>query len=93
MSQATKPTKVTNASEIIDATITTETCEPEVTSQTVRPLHSVHTQTLPFKYFGRSQGTQTKQSKIMVKKGTQTCITSDLLSKYLSRPMMVTTSS
>lgn len=93
MSQAEKSIKVTNATEIIDGTITTETCEQEVTCQTVRPLNSVHIQTLPLEYFGRSQGTQTKESKTMVTKGTQTCITSDLLSKYLSRPMMVTTSS
>ena len=41
-------------------------------------------------YFGRRRGTQTKEgSKTNVFKETQTCITSDLLSSYFSKPKMV----
>ena len=90
ISQAKKSVEVTNATEIAEATSGTETCEQEVTCNVTRPSNSIHVQTLPVEYFGRSQGTQTKEStKTKVTKGTQTCITSDLLSNYLSKPKMV----
>ena len=94
ISQAKIPVEVTNATEIAEATSGTETCEQEVTCNVARPSNSIHVKILPVEYFGRSQGTQTKEStKTKVTKGTQTCITSDLLSNYLSKPKMVSTCS
>ena len=89
ISQAEKTVKVTNDSESTDVVSSVETCEQEVRCLD-RHFNSVHVQTLPVKYFGRSQSTQTRESyKTMVTKGTQTCITNDLLSNYLSKPKMV----
>ena len=81
--------------EIGEATCGAATLQQEILGEYDRP-NSVHVQTLPVEYFGRSQGTQTKgnnNTKTMVTKGTQTCITNDLLSKYLSMPKMVSTGS
>ena len=87
--QADKSVEVTNGAEMIEAAFGAETCEQQVTCNVDRPSRSIHVQTLPVKYFGRSQGTQTKEPKTMVTTGTQTCITSDLLSTLLSKPKMV----
>ena len=87
--QAEKSVEVTNGAEMIEAIFGAETCEQQVTCNVDRPLRSIHVQTLPVKYFGRSQGTQTKEPKTMVTTGTQTYITSDLLSTLLSKPKMV----
>ncbi|CAB4012957.1 Hypothetical predicted protein [Paramuricea clavata] len=92
--QAKISVEATNATEIEEATSGTETCEQEVTCNVARPSNAIHVQTLPVEYSGRSQGTQTKEStKTKVTKGTQTYITSDLLSNYLSKHKMVSTGS
>ena len=83
ISQAKISVEATNATEIAEATSGTETCEQEVTCKFARPSNSIHVQTLPVEYFGRSQGTQRKEStKTKVTKETRNCITSDLLSNW-----------
>ena len=89
ISEAEKSVEVTNAAEMTEVTTSTETSEQEDTCYIDRPLKSMQVQTLPVEYFGRSRGTQTKEeSKTNVSKGTQTCITGDLLSSYFSKPKM-----
>ena len=66
-----------------------ETCDRQVTCNVDGPLRSIQAQTLPVKYFGRSQGTQTKEPKTMVTTGAQTYMISNLLSALLSKPKMV----
>ena len=68
--QDEKPVEVTNGGEITEAIFGAKTCEQQVTCNVDRPLRSVHAQTLPVKCFGRSQGTATKEPKIMVTTGT-----------------------
>ena len=96
ISQAEKSVEVTNTTGIAVAMTNTETCKQEITCNFDSTLNSVHVQTLPVEYFGRSQSTQTlkklEDNKTMVTKGTQTCITSDLLLTYLM-PKMVSTCS
>lgn len=75
-----------------EAIVHNQTCEPEMTYEVASNLKSVHVQTIPVDYFGRSQSTQTSKklegNKTMATKGTQTCITSNSLLKYLL-PKMV----
>ena len=86
--QAEKSVEVTNGAEMTEAIFGAETFEQQGTCNVDRPSRSIHIQTLPLKYFGRSQGTQTKDPKTMVTTATQTFITSDL-STLLSKPKMV----
>ena len=83
--QAEKSVEVTNVAEMTKAIFGAETCEQQVACNVDRPSRSIHVQTLPVKYFGRSRGMQTKEPKTMVTTGTQTYITSDLLSTLLSK--------
>lgn len=93
ISEAEISLEVPNASETAEVLPTPETCKQ---GNIDKPSNSVHVQTLPMEYFvrrPRNQGTQTINSKTMVTKGTQTYTTSDMLSKYFSKPKLVSTCS
>ena len=91
--QAEKSVEVTNIEKVeaAEATTGTETFTQEDVRNIDRPLKSIKVQTSPVEYFGRSQSTQTKENTKTTKtKGTQTCMTSDLLSNYFkSKPKMI----
>ena len=97
ISQHVEHTKeITGAENAVEIIQTDETCELDSTNNCTHK--SVHVQTIAVEYLGRNKGTQTckkiaQPKSTMVTKGTQTLITSESLSKLLSKPKIISTSS